>query len=137
MNISLYDLVPNISTDDPNEPLTEDMDVMEYVNAQAFRANLYALVYRGNHLLANPVANLKYAMDDAFKFDNSNEPPRVRDALTMGAAQWPKCAGPEIFVLVQRPGDTELEQRRRDLGLVKEDMVEKEDGTKFLPGYPF
>ena len=103
-----------------DEPSIEDTDVMEYVNAQAFHANLHAKA-------ANLIWYLERAMDDAFKFDNSMEPRRIQDALVMGAAQWPKWAGPEIFPLVQRLGDPELEQRRKDLGLVKEDGGKKED----------
>ena len=110
MNICICDSVPQIM----DEPSIEDTDVMEYVNAQAFHANLHAKV-------ANLIWYLERAMDDAFKFDNSMELLQVQEGLIMGAAQWPIWAGPSILPFVQRP------QRRKDLGPVKEDGAKKED----------
>jgi len=59
------------------------------------------------------VSFLEQAMDGAFNNDHSKEPPQVRDAWVMGAAQWIKWREEETFRLVRKPGDLEIRNERK------------------------
>jgi Protein of unknown function (DUF3632) len=77
---------------------------MDYVNAQAFQANLMSIDLISMRRLLYVISFLEEAMHYAFN-DHSKEPPQVRDAWVMGAAQWIKWRAEEAFSLVQKPGD--------------------------------
>jgi hypothetical protein len=68
-------------------------------------------------------------MDDAFNRDHSKEPPQVRDAWVMGAAQWIMWRAEEAFSLVQKPGDPEIRKVRKQFSFLqsrkRDDAVEK------------
>jgi hypothetical protein len=86
---------------------------MDYVNAQAFQANLMSIDLMSMGHLLYVVSFLERAMDGAFNKDPSKEPPQVRDAWVMGAAQWIKWRAEETFSLVQKPGDPEIQNERK------------------------
>jgi hypothetical protein len=90
---------------DPAGRLEEGEDPMEYVNSQAFEANLMSMDLMSMGRLLYVISFLEQAMDGAFNKDHSKEPPQVRDAWVMGAAQWIKWRAEEVFSLVQKPGD--------------------------------
>ena len=60
---------------------------MDYVNAEALRANLMSSEALSMGHLLYAITFLERAMDGAFKRDHSKEPPHVRNAWVMGAAQ--------------------------------------------------
>jgi hypothetical protein len=109
---------------DPAGRFKEGEDLMDYVNAQAFQANLMSM----GHLLYL-VSFLEHTMDGAFNKDHSKEPPQVRDAWVMGAAQWIKWRVEETFSLVQKPGDPKIQNERKKFSFwqsrKKDDAVEK------------
>ena len=109
--------------------LEEGEDPMDYVNAQAFRANLMSIDLMSKGRLLYVQSFLEHAMHDAFKRDHSKEPPQVRDAWVMGAAQWIKWRAEETFSLVQKPGDPEIQNERKQFSFwqsrKKDDAVEK------------
>jgi hypothetical protein len=86
---------------DPAGRLKEGEDPMEYVNSQAFEANLMSIGLMSKGHLLYVVSFLEQAMDGAF--NHSKEPPQVRDAWVIGAAQWIKWRAEEAFNLVQKP----------------------------------
>ena len=105
---------------------------MDYVNAQAFRANLMSIDLMSKRHLLYVVSFLEEAMHYAFNndhYDHSKEPPQVRDAWVMGAAQWIKWRAEETFGLVQKPGDPEIQNERKRFSFwqsrKKDDAVEK------------
>jgi Protein of unknown function (DUF3632) len=102
---------------------------MDYVNAEAFRANLMLVDLMSMGHLLYAVSFLEEAMYYAFNEDHSKEPPQVRDAWVMGAAQWIKWRTEEAFSLVQKPGDPEIRNERKRFyfwqSRKKNDAVEK------------
>jgi Protein of unknown function (DUF3632) len=102
---------------------------MDYVNAQAFRANLMSIDLMSMGHLLYVVSFLEHAMIDAFNEDHSKEPPQVRDACVMGAAQWIKWRAEEAFSLVQKPGDPKIQNERKKFSFwqsrKKNEAVEK------------
>jgi hypothetical protein len=93
---------------DPAGRLKEGEDPMEYVNSQAFEANLMSMGY-----LLYVVSFLEQAMNGAFNNDHLKEPPQARDAWVMGTAQWIKWRAEETFSLVQKPGNPEIQNKRK------------------------
>jgi hypothetical protein len=71
---------------DPAGRLKEGEDPMDYVNAQAFQANLMSIDLMSMGHLLYVVSFLERAMDGAFNKDPSKEPPQVRDAWVMGCS---------------------------------------------------
>ena len=114
---------------DPAGRLKEGEDPMEYVNSQAFEANLMSTDLMSKGQLLYVVSFLEHAMIGAFNNDHSKEPPQVRDAWVMGAAQWIKWRAEEAFSLVQKPGDPEIRNVRKQFSFwqsrKKHDAVEK------------
>jgi hypothetical protein len=72
---------------DPAGQLKEGQDPMEYVNSQAFEVNLMSIGLMSKGHLLYVVSFLEQAMDGAFNNNHSKEPPQVRDAWVIGAAQ--------------------------------------------------
>ena len=97
----------------PAARLKEGEDPMDYVNAQAFRANLMSIDLVSMGHLLYVVSFLEHAMIDAFNEDYSKEPPQIRGAWVMGAAQWIKWRAEEAFSLVQKPGDPKIQNERK------------------------
>ena len=109
--------------------LEEGEDPMDYVNAQAFRANLMSIDLMSMGHLLYVISFLEEAMHGAFNEDHSKEPPQVRDAWVMGAAQWIVWRAEEAFSLVQKPGDPEIRKVRKQFSFLqsrkRDDAVEK------------
>jgi hypothetical protein len=103
LNENLSDTLVN-----PAGRLKEGEDPMEYVNSQAFEANLMSMDLMSMGRLLYVISFLEQAMDGAFNKDHLKEPAQVRDAWVMGAAQWIKWRVEEIFGLVQKPGDPKI-----------------------------
>jgi hypothetical protein len=114
---------------DPAGRLEEGEDPMEYVNSQAFEANLMSVELMSMGRLLYVISFLEEAMYGAFNNDHSKEPPQVRDALVMGAAQWIKWRAEEAFSLVQKPGDPKIQNERKKFSFwesrKRDDAVEK------------
>jgi Protein of unknown function (DUF3632) len=115
---------------DPASLLNGGEDPMDYVNAQAFRANLMSIDLMSMGHLLYVVSFLEEAMHEAFNEDHSKEPPQVRDARVMGAAQWIKWRAEEAFSLVQKPGDPEIQNECKRFSFWqsrknKDDAIEK------------
>ncbi|RMD44081.1 hypothetical protein DV735_g975, partial [Chaetothyriales sp. CBS 134920] len=95
---------------DPPGRLEEGEDPMEYVNGQAFAANFMRRHLISKRRLLYVIDFLEQSMNQAFNQNHSAEPPNVRDAWALGAAQWILWKAEEAFSLVQKPGDPAIEK---------------------------
>jgi hypothetical protein len=88
---------------DPAGRLKEGEDPMDYVNTQAFQANLMSVDLMSMGHLFCVLSFLEHIMDGAFNKDHSKEPPQIRDAWVMGAAQWIKWRQKKYFAWFRSP----------------------------------